>query len=880
MKQVLAVIRPVEVDVAVTKQKNLTLNAFTAAALLLPGLVVPSAHAADNDEMDFQYSHYQEGKRNIGDVPNSKNPIEVDTIQGGAKTSLSDRVKFTFKYTQDTWSGATPITTAPLTFLGNNPIQTNGVITGASPLITGRINVDKNNNYSPVQQAGVESNGIIPIYQNNNQLVHTLSVASPETRKQGDFKLGYEWDEAGLDVGGGLSVENDYESRFGNVGGYFDFNQKLTRLNLGLSYTNSDTNALIDYDAQTYIDKNAYMASGQLNSTQNGLRMQSNRQDWGSNIGLTQVLTENSLIQGTVGYTRSTGYMANPYKVMEALFVDPNQPPDLINPLGDGRNFFGDGTPANIVNADVKAFLEKRPDLRNQVNLGSRYVHYLSFLDAALHLDYHFSNDDWGIKAHTFEGDWVQPIGSGWTVTPRIRYYSQDAADFYKPYLVINQKASSNSNNTDYQKLPDNYSSDQRLSAYGALSGGISISKKFAKGVTLDTGFEYYTHAGSLKMGGGGEADYANFSYYVANASLKVNLSALGHISGSSEHSHHEHLHSSPIPAGVMFGHMMEKTGEFMVGYRYMYNTEGGGMLHGANSIADKTIVNQGCGTTDKCYLTANGMNMHMHMLDLMYAPTDWLNLMLMPQFVDMNMSMRKLNDAPSGGMQNMMVPAMVNAGMNTGGVGDTGIYTLFKLFSTPNHRINLTLGATAPTGDVALLMRHTMGQSMSAVKGIDGGFYDYGMQLGSGTWDFKPSATYTGHFDEWSWGTQVNGTKRLENKNSSGYALGDVIQSTAWGSYSLLHWLSSSVRGVYTYQGAIKGEFNAPIDKMGPIDYPKNYGGQYWDVGFGINAFVPSGNLVGNNLSLEWLQPVGTQVNGYQLNRDGALSATWSYMF
>ena len=87
-------------------------------------------------------------------------------------------------------------------------------------------------------------------------------------------------------------------------------------------------------------------------------------------------------------------------------------------------------------------------------------------------------------------------------------------------------------------------------------------------------------------------------------------------------------------------------------------------------------------------------------------------------------------------------------------------------------------------------------------------------------------------------------------------------------------------MRGVYTYQGAIKGEFNAPIDKMGPIDYPKNYGGQYWDVGFGINAFVPSGNLVGNNLSFEWLQPVGTQVNGYQLNRDGALSATWSYMF
>ena len=35
-------------------------------------------------------------------------------------------------------------------------------------------------------------------------------------------------------------------------------------------------------------------------------------------------------------------------------------------------------------------------------------------------------------------------------------------------------------------------------------------------------------------------------------------------------------------------------------------------------------------------------------MLDLMYAPTDWLTLMLMPQFVDMNMAMRGLSATDS----------------------------------------------------------------------------------------------------------------------------------------------------------------------------------------------------------------------------------------
>ncbi len=855
------------------KSRSIGLQALTAAALVLPGLMLSATCAAEDEEMDFQYSHYQEGKRNLYGTKDNRNPIEVDSTHGRAKVSLSDRVKFAFNYTQDTWSGATPVTTAPLAYQGNKV-----TVSGASPIISpqGIVYLDRNHNPVSNPIANPDPEAAISLFPKNAQLVHTLSVASPETRKQGDFKLSYEWDEVALNAGGGISVENDYESRFVNLGGRLDFNQKLTSLDLGLSYTNSDTNALLDHDIVDYIDKGqkgAYASSGLLRPAATGVRLQGNRQDWGANLGLIQVLTKDSLVQASAGYTRGSGYMANPYKVMEALFVDPNQVPDC----GD---IFCPDRPANILEAKMKAFLEKRPDLRNQWNLGSRYVQYVDLFNSAIHFDYHYSQDDWGIKAHTFEGDWVQPLGAGWTVTPRVRYYSQDAAYFYKPYLIINQAAGNtpSAQAKDYLGLPGSFSSDQRLSAFGTLSGGISISKKFAKGITLETGFEYYTHAGSFKMGGGGEGDYANYDSFVASAAMKVNLSALGHGGGSGEYSHHEHQHGAPIPAGVMFGHMMEKTGEVMVGYRYMYSTQAGGMQNGENTVADKTIVNQGCGTTDKCFLTANGMNMHMHMLDLMYAPTDWLNLMLMPQFVDMNMSMRKISDAngDAGSMQNMMITGHVNTGMASGGFSDTGMYALFKLLGTTAHHINLSMGATAPTGDVGIKMRTMMG--------VVGDFAEYGMQLGSGTWDFKPSMTYTGKYDDWSWGAQVNGTKRLENKNDSGYALGDVFQSTAWGSYNLLNWLSTSVRGVYIAQGGIKGQFigtnNGSLNNMGPMDYTRNYGGKYWDVGFGVNAFVPSGDLAGNSLSFEWLQPVATEVNGYQLARDGALSATWGYAF
>ncbi len=79
----------------------------------------------------------------------------------------------------------------------------------------------------------------------------------------------------------------------------------------------------------------------------------------------------------------------------------------------------------------------------------------------------------------------------------------------------------------DQNKLPANYSSDHRLSGFGALSGGLTVSKQFAKGVSFEIGAEYYTHAGSLKLGGGGEAAYADYSYYTVNGVLKVDLSAL-----------------------------------------------------------------------------------------------------------------------------------------------------------------------------------------------------------------------------------------------------------------------------------------------------------------------------------------------------------------
>jgi hypothetical protein len=962
--------------VAVIDEKDklkANLQALTTAALVLPGLFSPvSAHAAEGDEVDFQYSHYQEGKRNIalsGADPNSTlntsgksfDPIEVDSLHGHANISLTDRVKFAFNYIQDTWAGATPAATVPFsTGMGNQAVIKNDVIVGASPNLGQYAIFDsKFNPLSPTEAIDPNTGG--NIYVKDRRLTHVMATASPETRKQGDFKLSYDWDNASVTVGGGISIEDDYDSRFGNIGGRFDFNQKQTTVNADLSYTNSYTHATPEH--YNFIGYDLVPAS-QLyhpNGDRTWNTIQGTRQDWATHVELTQVLNKDALLGMDFSYSRSTGYLSNPYKGVGIFFInpDPGFAPSIYGaPQG---SFFG----------QLHALVENRPDVRNQYSVGGRYVQYINALDAALHFNYQFSADDWGIQSHTFDVDWVQPIGNGWIVKPHVRYYSQDAASFYTPYLVSNQpvrdtgrlgsdgkiynEAYDLSNGTfigykdiqghlappsvtitdqvvtrdyDPSKLPATYSSDQRLSGFGALSGGLTVTKQFAKGLTLETGFEYYTHQGGLKIGGGGEGAYANFDYWLANAALKVNLEALtlkgmsGETSSNVTHSAHLHQdHAARGPAGVMFDHMLP-AGDFMVGYRFMWNSQSGNMLNGTNIVNDPAIVAGGCGG-DPCYLTPSNMTMSMHMLDLMYAPTDWLTLMLMPQFVDMHMDMRGIIDSGvqgglSGnhGLSGHYTHHIQNA-HETGGIGDLGMYALFNIFDNGIHHLHATAGLSAPVGDVDIKIRRTHAQ--------DGGYMDYGMQLGSGTWDFKPSLTYTGHIDGWSWGAQANGILRMESKNKSGYRLGDMFQATAWGGYNLTYWLTASVRGVYTLQGSISGQFNGsssggqfndrhrvcgdpipqydndgnpildlngnPISvpnycdssilKFGPQDFPHNYGGQFWDVGFGLNATVPGDGLLGGNrISVEWLQPIHTDYNGYQLDRDGALSATWSMAF
>ncbi len=862
------------------------LQALSSAARLLPGLVLPglllpgllpgivaSAQAADAgaDGVSLQFSRYEEGKRELIDAHSQLPALNVDVVHGSINAHLQDRVRFTFGYTQDTWSGATPVTTAPLVTDPNRALLRNSaagvVVAGASPYVNNQLLLDAERRPLRVRS------GVGGVTEIDTRAVQVLSSASPESRDQADFSLAYDWDEAALEGGTGISQENDYESVYGNLSLRLDFNQKLTSVTLGGGYTRSEANAILDPDLLPYLNRAAYQQD--IKRRRGSETLQGDRRDWTAMADLTQVLNRETVLNVGLGYTHSKGFLENPYKAMTVLFVDQAQ----LRPNG------GANLPVSVpVTADMRVLLEQRPDQNRQLAFNSKLVRYVEGLDAALHLSYGYSHDDWSVSAHTLEAEWIQPLAGGWQIAPRLRYYSQSEADFYQTYLVSEQfyrrfdpDNPERPQVFDPALLPEHFSSDHRLSGFGALSAGLTLSKEITRGLVFESALEYYRRESDLALGSSGSSRYADFDFRIISAGLRLDLDAANlraqrrAVAMGGEHAQHQGMHAEhSTSAGVMFGHLLPNAGDFMLAYRHAFSRQVGSLLAGSQGVSDAEVVSQGCRALTQCRYVPTYMNMKMHMIELMYAPTPALTLMLMPQFMDMDMNLRELVGRPAA------VPGVHehtgSGGHTSGGIGDTVIAGLFQLRETSSHSLHAGLGVSAPTGKVD--------QELRRMFRIDGGLMHFDMQTGSGTWDMLPSLTYTGHGERWQWGAQLSGVLRLESRNESGYRLGNSAQVSSWTTYGWLSGMSATLRGVYTQRSAIQGDFDDFNAQIGPMDFPRNQGGRFVDLGVGLSYTIPAGRLAGNSLALEWLEPVHEDVNGFQLARRGAVNASWQFAF
>lgn len=267
-----------------------------------------------------------------------------------------------------------------------------------------------------------------------NTAIQVMSGASIE-EKRDELMLGLDFyqESAKTAVGFSYSTENDYDSLSMSLGSTNWYNDNNTTVDLGFS-------AAIDSIEPTQ---------------QAGItRIESeNKRSLSGSAGFTQVINKDLVIGSSAALSYYGGYLSDPYKQ------------------------------ASVGGVYIQ---DSRPSDKQQISLNLQARQFVAPMNAALHADYRFFSNTWGVTSNTVRLAWYQNFGEHFQLVPQVRMYQQTAANFYRNYY-INERADGF------------YSSDYRLSAFRAVSFKLRSSLLFDFG-KFHLSYEYYN---SSRLGDG-----------------------------------------------------------------------------------------------------------------------------------------------------------------------------------------------------------------------------------------------------------------------------------------------------------------------------------------------------------------------------------------
>ncbi|HEX5054991.1 MAG TPA: DUF3570 domain-containing protein [Gammaproteobacteria bacterium] len=277
--------------------------------------------------------------------------------------------------------------------------------------------------------------------------------------------LSVDWEKALTEMtrstfGANFSSEFDFQSLGLSATIDHDLNQRNTTLTAGIAL---ETDTL---EPEGGIPLELASAMVPAGKPQNRRDSSETRDQIDLLLGLTQVINERTLMQFNISHSESDGYHSDPFKFISIVqdASGPNQGEPLDN------------------------IYENRPDSRSKSSFFWKTLHSFTSEDV-IDFSYRYLTDDWGIKSHTMDlrYTWMLDSGSYWQ--PHLRFYKQEAADFYRTLLPQSET------------VPEFISADYRLGDLASTTVGIKYSQMLASENLIEFRLELLTQTNDPSPG-------------------------------------------------------------------------------------------------------------------------------------------------------------------------------------------------------------------------------------------------------------------------------------------------------------------------------------------------------------------------------------------
>jgi hypothetical protein len=272
------------------------------------------------------------------------------------------------------------------------------------------------------EHVSVQANHYIDMVSSASVDVETSASPYEDERTQSSLSIDFLHGKSMYSLGAVKSDESDYIANTVFAGVSHDMFGDLTTISFGYKRGKND------------VFRNV--------QGQRDLAFQEEMETQSFNVSLSQIITKNLLISGQYEVITDEGFLRSPYRSVR-FFIDP----------------FSQGRQDEIY-----------PNTRSSNAASIRAKYFLPYR-AAIDGMYRFYTDTWGVLGHTGELGYVHPLdspwaGGNWILEGRVRYYQQEAADFYQDIFP----------RADFANF---MARDKELATYNAITAGVSATYEF-----------------------------------------------------------------------------------------------------------------------------------------------------------------------------------------------------------------------------------------------------------------------------------------------------------------------------------------------------------------------------------------------------------------